>query len=240
MTNNTEQKNGNFLPEGFVYLGDINPEIMINLIYFNDFNFVGKGINGYENNVVILTQEAAEALNAAWEIFQKDGYNIVIYDAYRPQTAVDNFIAWSGDENYDNEMKKVFFPYIDHSDAFNFGYVAAKSSHTRGSTVDLTIIKKENEFKLLKDSELIEKTLNDGRKILYIDDGTLDMGSSVDLMDEASNSNSKLISDDAQKNREYFIKVMNDCGFENYPTEWWHFTLRDEPFPETYFNFDVK
>lgn len=237
---NKKTNTNNNLQKGFVYLKDINPKIISNLMYYDDFNFVNKRIDGYKSNNVILTKEAAEALNNAWKLFQKDGYNLLIYDTYRPQKAVNHFIRWAAEKNDNKEIKKIFFPYIEHSDAFKLGYIVAKSGHTRGSAIDLTIMKNGANPKSLKDSELVKRTLNDGREILYINNGSVDMGSSLDLMDEASWSNSKLVSEEAQKNRQYFIKIMSDAGFENYKTEWWHFTFKNEPFPDTYFDFDLE
>ena len=225
------------LPNGFVYIEDINPSITINLRYFSKINFVGSVIDGYKANRGILTKEAALALNNAWKLLDNDGYNLVIYDAYRPQKAVDNFVRWSNNPNYDRLMKLLFYPYIDHDKSFEEGYIAAKSGHTRGSTIDLTIIKKD---KNLDPLSYAARQLADGRIITFINDGTEDMGSSFDLFDTASWSASTLLNQTNQNNRAYLIDIMKQCGFKNYEQEWWHFTLLNEPFPDTYFNFDIQ
>ena len=223
------------LPETFTYVQ--NENIIINLRYLTQQNFIGKKITGYKSNVGILTKQAAAALYKAAEIFAKDGYQIVLYDAYRPQKAVDSFIEWSENKNYHQEMKTWFFPRIDHNKVFELRYVAKKSGHTRGSTIDLTIIKSD---KKLKSVELKKRQLADGYEILFVDDNTVDMGSSWDLLDEASHPTSLLVSKEALRNRKYLQEVMEKVGFIGSPREWWHYTLKEEPIPDQYFDFDVQ
>lgn len=225
------------LQEGFVYINDVNPKIIINLRYFGDINFVGSKIDGYYKNVGILSKPAADALSNAADMLDADGYSIVIYDAYRPQKAVDNFVRWANSSKYNQLMKLLFFPFVNHNETFDLGYIARRSGHSRGSTVDLTII---NKNQTLTDISYISRTLQDGRIITFLNDNTIDMGSSFDLFDLASWSASNLVTQSAQQNRNYLINIMKKSGFNNYEQEWWHFTLQNEPYPNTYFNFNVE
>ena len=194
-------------------------------------------MNGYDSNKrVILTKEAALALKKAQEIFYKDGFSIVVYDAYRPQMAVDDFVNWAKDQN-DKKMKAIFYPRVDKNKLFELGYISQKSSHTRGSTVDLSIIEINKKLHLTKE---ISRKLKDGYKIVNSDDGTLDMGSSFDLFDKASHYKNDLISAEHKLHRSYLKSVMENCGFNSYPEEWWHFTLVKEPFPNKYYNFPIE
>ncbi len=179
------------LPQGFVYLDEVDSTIQFDLKYAGKDNFLGREVNGYDSNKrVILTKEAALALKKAQEILYKDGFSIVVYDAYRPQMAVDDFVNWAKDQN-DKKMKAIFYPRVDKNKLFELGYISQKSSHTRGSTVDLSIIEINKKLHLTKE---ISRKLKDGYKIVNSDDGTLDMGSSFDLFDKASHYKNDLIS----------------------------------------------
>jgi len=225
------------LPKDFVYLYDIDPSIQFDLRYAGEDNFLGRNVKTYESkNKVILTKAAALALKKAQEIFNKDGFSIVVYDAYRPQGAVDDFVVWAKDIQ-DNKMKAIFYPRVDKSKLFELGYISEKSSHTRGSTVDLSLIELQKKLSPIK---VASRKLNDGYPILYLDDGSIDMGSSFDLFDKASHYDNNLISSECKLHRAYLKMVMERCGFKSYPEEWWHFTLADEPFPNKYYNFTVK
>jgi len=224
------------LPEGFVHLNEINPDIRIDLRYSWKDNFLGRKVAGYDaNGIIILTRQAADALQCAQDLFSKDGFDIVVYDAYRPQIAVDDFASWANDST-DQAAKDIFYPRIDKSMLFDAGYLASKSSHSRGSTVDISIISKT---KTLHPPTQSVRELPDGFKVVYMNDGTLDMGSSFDLFDRASHYPTELILKEHSVNRTYMQEVMHSCGFESYHAEWWHFTLGKEPFPNTYFNFPV-
>ncbi|MCC8372318.1 MAG: M15 family metallopeptidase [Rickettsia endosymbiont of Pseudomimeciton antennatum] len=185
-------------------------------------------------NRVILTKPAAEALSAVQKELLANGYSLVIYDAYRPQRAVNYFIKWSQDLN-DQTTKADYYPYANKEDLFKLGDIAKKSGHTRGSTVDLTIIKSSN---VLHDITITKRKLTDGRSISFLDDGTVDMGSSFDLFDKASYHDSKLISPEHLEKRNYLRAIMKKHGFNEYNKEWWHYTLNNEPFPNTYFDFE--
>lgn len=223
------------VPSGFVYIEKIDPSIKQQLRYATKQNFAGNVIPGYKaTSRAILTVEAAVALHNAQKEFLQHGYSIVLYDTYRPQSSVDYFFRWVGGENQD--MKKLYFPYIEKADIPK-GYLARKSGHTRGSTVDMSIISVKNKLKAIEDIIISERTLKNGQTISYFDDGTVDMGSSFDLFHEASFFQTDLINEEAQKNRDFLEKIMRKHGFEVYSKEWWHFTLQNEPFANKYFNF---
>jgi D-alanyl-D-alanine dipeptidase len=224
------------LPAGFVYIKDIDPTIIENLRYFSSENFVGRKIEGYLANRVILTKEAAEALAKVQRELIQEGYSIVVYDAYRPQRAVNSIIEWSSDAT-DQIAKTRYYPSIDKADIFKLNYIAKQSGHSRGSTVDLSIIKIGSP---LKPIELEERQLRNGKIVPFLDDGTLDMGTSFDLFNEASHHDNDLIDTKFMKRRNYLREIMKENGFSEYKKEWWHYTLKDEPFPETYFDFPVE
>ncbi len=226
--------------KGFVYLSEIDPTIQVSLRYQDSENFVGKSIDGYQKPVTIMTKPTAEALKKVQADVQKDGYSLVVYDAYRPQRAVNHFMRWSKDQS--DQLKKLFYyPRVNKADVFQLGYVYTHSGHSRGSTVDLTLIR--NKSKLHK-VEPRDRILRDGYKIQYLDDGTVDMGSSFDLFDTASHCQNNLIGEKYQKLRTYLKNMMEKHGFKGVTKEWWHFTLKNEPFPadrdESYFDFVVK
>lgn len=234
MHNSNTQK----LPQGFVYLKDIAPSIIEDIRYCTKENFIGKQIRSYIQPRAILTLKAAQALALVQEHVLKDGYSLVIYDAYRPQAAVDSFVEW-GEDLIARDMQRNYYPRIEKKDIFTLEYIAPRSSHSRGSTVDVTIIDKHVKPKKLPEINCCERTLSDNSKIIYLDDNTKDMGTSFDLFDIASHHDSNLVSEDASHNRNYLRARMQQYGFLSYYAEWWHYTLKDEPFPDTYFNFDV-
>ncbi|MCL4159760.1 UNVERIFIED_CONTAM: hypothetical protein GTU68_040792 [Idotea baltica] len=202
------------LPEGFVYVEDIIPDLEFELRYTTSNNFVGKPINGYHANKLILTKETAEALKLVNEALQEQNLCLKVFDGYRPQEAVNHFIIWARDLN-DTIYKHKFYPEVNKRNLFKAGYIASRSGHSRGSTVDLTII--------------------DGNT-----GELLDMGSPFDFFGEESWVAFEDITDKQKANRQLLQAVMLKFGFRNYPKEWWHFTLRGEPFPKTYFDFEIK
>lgn len=225
----------NGLPEGFVFLKDIDPTILENPRYFGSENFTSKPVPGYTTPKIILTFSLAQALKKVQLELKNYGYKLVIYDAYRPQRASDFFIKWAEEEG-DPITKRLYYPNIDKKEIFNLGYVAKRSGHSRGSTVDLTIISVQNS---LQNIQIIEKKLNDGRVISFLDDGTVDMGLPFDLLDEASFHDSHLVSQEALNMRNFLKDIMKKYGFRGYEKEWWHYTLENEPYPDTYFDFVV-
>lgn len=202
----------------FVYLADVDPTIIQDIKYFSDDNFIGRRIAGYDAPKCILTQPAAMALAQVQQKLLTNNLSLKVFDGYRPQTAVNDFIAWGQDEQ-DQQQRAQFYPRVNKADFFKLGYLAEKSGHTRGSTIDLTIVQ------------------------ISLIDGThqaLDMGTPFDFMDELSHTLNPGIQDQALANRLLLRDVMAEAGFEGYPLEWWHFTLANEPFPDTYFDFAVK
>ena len=198
---------------GFVLLSDIVPSIVQEIRYFSTFNFIGDRIDGYEEPCALLTKDAARALKAVSNEMLVQGYRLKIFDAYRPVNAVKHFILW-GIEDEDIRMKPYFYPEIDKQDTFALGYIAKQSSHSRGSAIDLTLL-----------------DMATGKE--------LDMGSPFDMFSERSHPDYRGITDEQYENRMILQKSMVRNGFVPYECEWWHFMLKDEPFPDTYFNFPV-
>lgn len=224
------------LPQKFVYLDEVDSSITQDLRYTYNENFLGRKVPGYKANRAILTKDAAKALSAAQQDFLKDGYSIVVYDAYRPQKAVNSFSMWSRDIN-DQKAKERYYPGINKADIFKLGYISEKSGHTRGSTVDMSIIRLGNKLHPVKFSK---RKLKNNDIVPFLDDGTVDMYTSFDLFGPASHHETDLIEEEYLTRRSYMYSVLSKHGFNGYPKEWWHYTLENEPFPDTYFDFDVK
>ena len=201
-------------PSGFVLLADYVPGIIQEIRYYSTFNFVGDRINGYEEPVALTTVEAARALISVANELNVKGYRLKIFDAYRPANAVSHFVYW-GLEDQDLRMKPYFYPDLEKQELFNQGYIAAKSSHSRGSTVDLTLF-----------------DMNAGKDV--------DMGSPFDFFGEISHPDYKGITEQQYRNRMLLQSAMVRNGFTTIDCEWWHFTLKDEPYPDTYFEFPVS
>jgi D-alanyl-D-alanine dipeptidase len=202
------------LPEGFVYARDIIPDLKVELRYYTSNNFVGKRVDGYKSNKLILTKQTALALKQVQAELQSQNLWLKVYDGYRPQQAVNHFMRWAKHLN-DTINKKNFYPDVEKENLFLEEYIATRSGHSRGSTVDLTIVDG-----------------NTGKP--------LNMGSAYDFFGEASWVDYQNITDRQKVNRELLQTIMLKHGFRNYPKEWWHFTLRREPFPDTYFDFPIK
>ena len=198
----------------FVLLSEAVPDAILEIRYYSTYNFVGDRIDGYEEPVAILTKEAAKALKEVSDELVAKGYRLKIYDAYRPQKAVTNFKNWSLDMK-DTRMKEYFYPDLDKSVLFEQGYIMEHSGHSRGSTVDLTL------FDMKTEKEL-------------------DMGGTFDFFGEQSHPDYKGITDAQYANRMILRKAMLSHGFKPLAEEWWHFTLENEPYPETYFTFPVN
>ncbi|MBP9791946.1 MAG: M15 family metallopeptidase [Rickettsiales bacterium] len=223
--------------DSFVRLEQEILDIQFSLRYFFVRNFIGKGIDGYlTNDRVLITKQAAKQLKTIQMEVSKDGYNIAVYDAYRPVKAVQHFIRWRHDKSIEN--KAIFYPNLSKEEIFTGGFIGERSFHSKGSTIDLTLIKKGE--KLLDEPRLSFRTLKSGRTIPFYDDNSVDMGSSFDLCDSVSYGESDEVSEEQYKLRKYLRDVMIKHGFVPIKEEWWHFTLRNEPFPDTYFDFDIK
>ncbi len=180
--------------------------------YYSSNNFTGNRIRGYNTPVAYMTKESLKALDIAAQDLRKQGYRLLIWDTYRPQKAVDNFVEWIN--NPDDEGDKTFYPDLKKSDLLKGNYIAEKSGHTRGSTVDLTIIKK--------------------------DGSSVDMGGTFDLFSEISHPDYKKLTKKQKRNRKILHDAMIKAGFKEIDSEWWHYTLKNEPYPDTYFNFDIE
>lgn len=199
---------------GFVLLSDYVPGIIQEIRYYSTYNFVGERINGYEEPCAIVTKEAARALQAISNELNVQGYRLKIFDAYRPATAVRHFVLW-GIEDLDLRMKPYFYPELEKQELFVRGYVASQSSHSRGSTVDITLL-----------------DMQTGKEV--------DMGGPFDFFSELSHPDYKGITDQQYENRMLLQRIMVRHGFVPIDCEWWHFTLQDEPYPDTYFDFPVS
>lgn len=222
------------LPEGFVYLADVAPQIRQDMRYAGQHNFVGQPIEGYEAPQCILTREAAEALRAASDEIAAEGLVFRVYDCYRPARAVAHFAEWARDVD-DLAMQAEFYPRIDKSRLFELGYIAERSGHSRGSTVDLTIEPASADFAAwTPEAGLVDCALPE-----RFADNVLDYGTGYDCFDTHSHHGAEEISAEAEANRERLRDLLDRHGFAHYQEEWWHYTLRNEPFPETYFDFVV-
>ena len=198
---------------GFVSVSDVIPDVLLDVRYYSTYNFVGERIDGYEAPLVLLTREAAEALALVNADLRRKGLRLVLYDGYRPQQAVDHFVRWA--ENEDESMRPVFYPDVDKADLFTRGFIARRSGHSRGSTIDLTLLDEKS-------------------------GALLDMGGPFDFFGPLSHPDSPAVTPQQHENRWLLREAMLARGFKPLSTEWWHFTLVDEPNPDTYFDFPVR
>ena len=209
-----ENNNVTMNPAGFVVVADHVPGVIQEIRYHTSYNFIGERIDGYEEPVALLTAEAARALSRVAKEAMVQGYRLKIYDTYRPACAVKHFVLW-GIEDQDIRMKPYFYPDLMKQELFSKGYIASRSSHSRGSTVDLTLF-----------------DMSTGKEV--------DMGSQLDFFGEVSHTDYRCITEEKYENRMTMLNLMLRNGFEPIDCEWWHFTLKDEPYPDTYFEFPVS
>ena len=202
------------MPEQFVVVNDEIPSLVFDIRYYSNDNFLGIKVRGYESAKCILSRAASEALKKVQEEISEKGYTLKIFDCYRPQQAVDHFVEWVNDAN-DQKMKAEYYPDEDKTLLIETGYIADKSGHSRGSTLDLTLVEHDSATEL-------------------------DMGTPFDYFDTLSNTADPRITEQQKHNRLLLKSAMENHGFVNYDKEWWHYTLKDEPYPDTYFNFSVK
>lgn len=201
--------------EGFVLLAEAVPDVILEVRYYSTYNFVGERVDGYEEPCVLLTKEAAEALKAVSDDVMAQGYRLKVFDGYRPQMAVDHFVRWAEDLDA-TEMKPYFYPEVDKTLLFEQGYIDAKSGHSRGSTIDLTLF-----------------DMATGKEV--------DMGGTFDYFGELSHPDyTETLTEEQIANRNILRDAMLRHGFKPLDTEWWHFTLKEEPYPDTYFEFKVS
>ena len=198
---------------GFVSAARVIPDILTDIRYYTSFNFVGERIEGYEAPCALMTKEAARALGQVSRLAMERGYRLKLFDAYRPRRAVLHFVRWAEDVQ-DLRMKPYFYPQVDKSRLFQEGYIAARSNHSRGSTVDLTL------FDMQKGQDV-------------------DMGGPFDYFGDLSHADFQGITDTQWNNRMLLRDWMQGNGFNGIQSEWWHFTLANEPYPDTYFDFPV-
>ena len=198
---------------GFVVLTEEVPDVIVEVRYYTTYNFVGARIDGYLEPVILMTKEAAKALKAVSDDVKAQGYRLKVYDAYRPARAVAHFCRWAKDK--DTTMKRAFYPNLDKALLFKQDYIATRSGHSRGSTVDLTLF-----------------DMKTGKEV--------DMGGTFDMLDPCSHPDYVgNLTKQQRENRQILRQAMLRHGFRPLYSEWWHFTLRNEPYPNTFFDFPV-
>lgn len=223
------------LPKFFTYLKAVDPSILQEMRYYGSHNFLGRRVKGYKAAECILTMPAARALKKVQKRLRPKGLSLKVYDCYRPQRAVNDFIAWAKKPT-DIKTKAEFYPTLKKSKLFGLGYIARRSTHSRGSTVDLTIVplppKTQPEHNPSKQTACFEEV--DSR----YKDNSLDFGTGYDCFHEKSHTKSRVVLD-ARKNRDLLVREMAAAGFENYRKEWWHFSLKNEPYRRKHFDFPI-
>nr|WP_234327912.1 M15 family metallopeptidase [Streptomyces sp. NRRL F-2664] len=202
-------------PPGFAALREVDPSIRQDMRYAGGHNFTGAVVDGYEEPECLLARPAAEALRRAQRVLLRQGYVLRVYDCYRPQRAVDRFVRWARVQDGPDDMarKAEFYPRVERGRLIAEGYIAERSGHSRGSTVDVTL---------------------EG-----LSGGEVDMGTAFDFFDPLSHTDDPRVAGAARAHRQLLKRVLGEQGFVNLPEEWWHFTHRPEAYPDTYFDFPV-
>jgi D-alanyl-D-alanine dipeptidase len=233
----SSQKFSQDIPDGFVEIREVIPDIILDLRYYTNHNFLGVRVDGYEAEKCYITRAAADSLSKVQAELRKFNLSLKVYDAYRPQGAVNHFVRWAKDLS-DTLTKKEFYPTLDKSRLFVDGFIAERSGHSRGSTVDLTIVPLpllyQPEFDIDDQCECFESA--DKR----FKDNSLDMGTGFDCFHALSHPENPNVSAQQRANRMLLKSLMDKFGFKGLPEEWWHFTLRNEPYPNTYFDFIIE
>jgi zinc D-Ala-D-Ala dipeptidase len=226
------------VPAGFVDAATVVDGLVVDMRYFGDNNFVGDTIDGYERPRCLLSAQAANALAAVARDLDVRGLGLKVFDCYRPQRAVAHFVRWAQKID-DVKRKGEFYPDVDKRNLFKEGYIAERSGHSRGSTLDLTLVLRSplpNPPPHSASQTRVDALMpGEGRE-----GAELDMGSPFDFFSPTSWPSDKSVSAQAQDNRALLAVAMTRGGFKPYDKEWWHFTLVDEPFPDTYFDFPVR
>ena len=226
------------MPEGFLDVKEVIPSIQLDIRYYGSHNFVGERINGYNAPKCLLTKESAMALAKVQKELGASSLSLKVYDCYRPQQAVDHFVRWAKDVR-DTETKKEFYPTVEKPDLLKQVYIDAKSGHSRGSSVDITIVHLPAPVQAeYQPGEDISACYLPAEK--RFKDNSIDMGTGFDCFHELSYTANRNIGKEQRKNRLMLKALMEKHGFRNYEKEWWHFTLKNEPFPETYFDFVIE
>jgi D-alanyl-D-alanine dipeptidase len=225
-------------PERFVSLAGRVPSIVVEMRYLTAHNFIGRPIRGYRDPLCIVTRETARALERVQASVRRRGYRLKVYDCYRPQRAVDDFVAW-GKRPRDQRMKAEFYPRVDKRRVFAEGYIAEKSGHSRGSTVDLTLVRRPPgpQERYRRGDPLRDCAAPRSQRF---GDNSIDMGTGYDCFDPLSHPYNARVTGKPRRNRLLLRRAMLAQGFKGLATEWWHFTLREEPYPETFFDFPVS
>ena len=225
------------LPPDFVYLSQVAPSIVQDIRYAGDYNLVGRPIAGYDAPECILTKQAAKALAAAQEELENIGLTLRVYDCYAPQRATDSLLAWSKDPS-DQVMKNAFYPRVEKSQLFALGFLDLKSAHARGSSVDITVERLPlRNLPSYAKGDTLYSCVGAFRDRYH--DGSLDMGTTFDCMDELSRTDAD-VGALAESHRQTLETIMHEHGFAGEKAVWWHYTLRWEPYPKTYFNFPIE
>ena len=217
----------------FVTITDVVPDAILEIRYYGTYNFVGARVDGYLQPTALLTKEAADSLKAVSDDLIKQGYRIKIFDAYRPQRGVDHFVRWAADLS-DTAMKPYFYPDLDKSVLFEQEYIMEKSGHTRGSTVDLTL------FDMATEREVDMGATFDWFGVESHPDFCGNPETGEYTGDNSASPAGRSITAQQFANRMILRRAMLAHGFKPLDSEWWHFTLKDEPYPDTYFTFPVK
>jgi D-alanyl-D-alanine dipeptidase len=223
-------------PARFVALSDVDSTILQDIRYATPHNFTGRPVDGYTQPICLLTRPAAQALHRIQQSLTPRGYSLKVYDCYRPQRAVDRFVAWAGSP--DLAMKREFYPEVDKSRLFADGYIARRSGHSRGSTVDLTIVKlPAAPARAYRPGEPLVSCYAPKQRF---PDASIDMGTGFDCFDQRAHTLDPRITGTAHTDRLWLEHLMQNAGFTGIPEEWWHFTYGDEPYSGTYFDFPVS
>jgi zinc D-Ala-D-Ala dipeptidase len=226
------------MPAGFVDVKKTIPSVQLDIRYSGQHNFVGERIDGYHAPKCILTRQAATALARVQQALKPFSLSLKIYDGYRPQRSVDHFVRWAKEID-DTKTKKEFYPTMEKRNLFKDEYIALKSGHSRGSTVDLTLVSVPAiEQRPWRPGDPLEACYAPV-EIRFRDNG-LDMGTGFDCFHELSHTVNAKIGRQQRANRLLLRTIMEQQGFVNYEKEWWHFTLRNEPFPKTFFDFVIE
>ncbi|WP_197376723.1 M15 family metallopeptidase [Mycolicibacterium baixiangningiae] len=230
---------GPIAPPDFVSLSDVDPSIVLDIRYITPHNFTGDPVDGYQAPLCLLARPAAEALRRAQQEFTAQGYSLKVYDCYRPQRAVNDFVAWAYNLP-DQRMKAEFYPRVDKTQLFADGYIAEKSGHSRGSTVDLTLVAlplpARPEPVYMPGFPLVDCAAPKDQRFV---DYSIDMGTGYDCFDTLSHTLDPRIQGEQLKNRLLLKEGLEKQGLESYESEWWHFTYKPETYPDTYFDFPV-
>ncbi|WDV50277.1 M15 family metallopeptidase [Streptomyces coeruleorubidus] len=237
-TATAQAETGPQAPRDFVALRSVDPTIVQEIRYFTPHNFVGERIDGYAQPICVLTRPAAQALHRAQTKLLRQGYTLKVYDCYRPQRAVDHFVRWAKDLD-DQALKGEFYPNVDKTRLFADGYIAEKSGHSRGSTLDVTLVKlPAKPTRPYHPGEPLVPCF--APKEERFPDNSVDMGTGFDCFDTLSHTLDPRVQGEQRANRLLLKSTLEGLGFVNLAEEWWHYTYKPEPYPDTYFDFPVS